>query len=468
MELTLTLGILVAYLIGTLVIGLLAFRKTKTYDDFLVGRRSMGFLLIALTFFATALGGGYMIGTAENAFRGGLLFGIAYPLAEIAIFAIEALVIAKPWRELGAKHNLYTVPHALEYWYDVRARSMGAIFTAAGFIVVTAAQLLAGGAIISALTGISVTWAIVITCGIVIIYTSLSGFIGITWTDAMQSIVIVVGVLTAFVIAITKVGGFQGMMASPQIPLYYWSFTKTGAVLVITTFVSGTVNVFSDQIEVQRMMASKSGKTAQLAIIFKAIFAPLFGFMCVIIALVGMAMFPQIIEASQILPYTIANLFPGVFGAIFLAALLAGLMSTSDSCLLASTAPLVEDVYHRFIRPKASKSELLKASRYITLVAGTFSLFIALKLPTIIEGILISYAIKGSAMFIPVIGGFFFRDKLTKDGVFAGMLAGGSIACIWAIIGEPYGLNPVFIGAPLATIVTFGWSYTQKRLQRKK
>ncbi|MEM4697633.1 MAG: hypothetical protein QW501_04900, partial [Zestosphaera sp.] len=141
----------------------------------------------------------------------------------------------------------------------------------------------------------------------------------------------------------------------------------------------------------------------------------------------------EILKTPRIaIPHLILVMLGPIVGAIFIAAILAAVMSTADSLLLAATSHVVRDFYYRF-NPRITDRQMLKLSIIVTIIVGVFSLAAALTVRGIIELLIYSYDLYTSGVFVPLVLGLLWK-RATKEGAVAGMIA-GFIASLAGIMG---------------------------------
>jgi SSS family solute:Na+ symporter len=166
---------------------------------------------------------------------------------------------------------------------------------------------------------------------------------------------------------------------------------------------------------------------------------------------------PEIEDAEFATPMILMQLLPAGISGIVIAAYIAAVMSTADSCLIGPVAIFTNDIYHKYIRPEADGAALVRVARMATIVFGLLAIGIAYLIPNVLELILYAYTFGAAGIFFPVLGLLFWR-RTTAKGAFWSMLSGGTSAVIWAIAGEPLGFSASYtgwiIGLPVLIIVS--------------
>jgi SSS family solute:Na+ symporter len=217
-----------------------------------------------------------------------------------------------------------------------------------------------------------------------------------------------------------------------------------------------------------RLFCSKGEETAQKSTFITAFFIFLFAFVIALIGMAAQVLYPDI-SAEQAFPQIVMGALPPALKGVVLAALVAALMSSADTCLLSQSVILTEDVVKRF-RPIGERKTLL-LTRLSIIMLGLVALGLAITLKGVISSLLFAYTIFTCGLVVPVIAGF-YREKLkvTSQGALAALVGGGVLGLLGKIPGldiplkEDLGL----VGFAVSAILLFGVSFiTQRREQRK-
>jgi SSS family solute:Na+ symporter len=165
------------------------------------------------------------------------------------------------------------------------------------------------------------------------------------------------------------------------------------------------------------------------------------------------------LEPAMAIPKLLVEVFPPFIGALFVAAILAAVMSTADSTLLAGTAFIVRDLYQQIFRPDASDRRLLQLSIVVTIVIGLLSLGVTYLVPVIIDLFLLSYGFMVCGGLVPVVGGLLW-SRATEPGAWAAFMTGIAFVSLGAaeIIDVPYyyivGLVPALLAYVVVSLMT--------------
>jgi SSS family solute:Na+ symporter len=304
-----------------------------------------------------------------------------------------------------------------------------------------------------------------ISASVFIIYTALGGQYSIIRTDFIQFSILVVGILVSLGLVLARVGGLSGLADS--LPSEYFSFPVSSNFgwldLVSFLFLVGSTYVVGPDMY-SRLFCAKSEKSAQSATFSAGLIMIPFAFFIVIIGMGARVLFPEIplTDAEQAFPMVIAEVLPVGVSGLVIAALLATVMSSADTCLLTTSTILTEDIVYR-LSPGLSEKKMLGISRIGVVVIGILALILALRLGGVISSLLLAYTIFTSGVVIPVIAGF-YRDKLKINsvGALAAIIGGGGTALAVKLIGAS---QFDLLGFGVCLVLLFGVSWIARRLK---
>ena len=154
---------------------------------------------------------------------------------------------------------------------------------------------------------------------------------------------------------------------------------------------------------------------------------------------------PQLSDPELATPMMILTILPAGIAGIVIAAYIAAVMSTADSCLIGPVAIITNDFYKKWWRPDASDAQLLRCARILTIVLGVLAIGLAYLVPNVLDLILYAYTFGAAGLFFPMLG-LLFWQRTTATGAFASMVCGGGSAVIWMAVGEPYGFTAAYLG----------------------
>jgi len=460
------LSLFVFYVIGLLAFGTYFFRKNNAGDDYYVGGRKMGSVHIGLSVVATDVGGGFSIGLGGL----GFVMGIAgsWMLFTGLIGAWLAAVFLIPKVKQNAFFDTaYTFPQLFEHYYNTKVAFVAAIISAIGYMGFTSSQMLAGAKLASGTFADLDQQAALYMMGIVaVVYTVLGGLKAVIYTDTVQWALLMIGlVFIGIPFAYLEIGGMEAIRAtvSPEMlsltnvtwqDLVYWAVT-----IIPIWFVGMTLY--------QRIYACRDEKTAKKAWYLAGLFEwPVMAFLGVLLGLFARVAADQgmfaYLGAGDIsatdpetgLPMLLRTVLPVGFLGVMMAAYFSAILSTADSCLMASSGNVVTDIIGKFLPFESNSQKFVRISQVVTLIIGMFALLLAGAMNNVLNLMLDSYAFMVSGLFVPVIGALYWQ-KSTPSGALTAMLAGGitTISLRYSEIGLPYDLDPNVFGITMSAIV---------------
>jgi len=457
----LQLIIIAIYFLAIIGIGVWSKRRAGSQNGFFVAHRQGTLPLITGSLVATAVGGSATVGMAGLGFKQGLT-GAWWLLVGSVGLVLLGIFFARKIR--GAA--LYTLPELVERQYDRRMSLAASILIVVAWVGVVAGQIVAAGTVLSILGIGSVAFWMTFFTIVCVAYAILGGQFSIIRTDVFQAVLLFIGVFVALALAFSQVGGLDGLKASlppgyfsfPTSPEFDWKMLLSFLILVGATYVVGP-DMYS------RLFCAKGEKTAQRSAILSAfLFIPL-AFAIIFIGMSAKVLYPEI-AAEGAFPQVITSvLSPGLSGLI-LAALVAALMSSADTCLLTQSVILTEDIIKR-VYPALDERKTILLTRLSLVGLGLVALGLALALKGVISSLLFAYTIFTCGLVVPVVAGFYKEKlKVTPRGALAALIGGGVVGLMGKIPGLdiPLKSDLGLIGFAVSAVLLFGVSFlTRKR-----
>ncbi|GEL08580.1 sodium/proline symporter PutP [Salisediminibacterium halotolerans] len=471
-NLTPILTTFVIYLIGMMVLGLIAYRMTDTLSDYVLGGRRLGAGVAALSAGASDMSSWLLLGLPGALYLSGLVESwIAIGLAVGAV--INWMLVAGRLRAYTEVANdSITLPDFFENRFNDTSRSLrivSALALLVFFTFYTSSGLVGGAVLFESTFGIDQQLALYIGALIIIGYTFLGGFLAVSWTDFVQGILMFLALIIIPIWAIMELGGIgptfdQVRAVDPQ---NLELFGGVGAIGIISLLGWG-LGYFGQPHIIVRFMSIKSMKELPKAQGIGITWVILSMTGAVMTGLVGIAYFadaPLDNHETVFLMFTQA-LFHPVIAGILLAAVLAAIMSTIDSQLLVSSSALAEDIYKGFIRKNADQKELVLVGRLGVLTIAVIALILAQDPDsTVLE--LVSYAWAGlGATFGPVVVFSLFWKRMTRGGALAGLISGALTVWIWVTFLQTdagfFSLYELVVGFVVSSIMIVVFSLLSK------
>ncbi len=456
---------LAIYLVVLVIIGVIVSRRTKTFDDYFLAGRKLGLWPTTATMLASWAGAGVVIGFAGYFFEGGYsMIWIAIPTA-IGVYAFAFLLSKKI-----SNIRQYTIPDILEKRYSKAAKWVGAIFILVYMLGLTAANFMAAGYILQTVVGLRFEIGMIIAAVVIVIYTMLGGLKAVAWTDLFQWAVLLLGVLLAIIFVLIRLGGWNAMhmQIAESADWMLYPMAVFDVKTIISFFFIFTLPFIIDPIMYQRCYAARTPRIARLSVTFTGLFDGFLTFGAIVIAFGAFILFGNVegFAPDSSFPMVIMEVLPGYLGVFILIALIAAVMSSSDTTLLICGGTVSQD-YYKSIAKKADDKKMKIITVASIPIFAVLALFLAWQFDFIMEVCIFAFTVFVSGAVLPIIGAFYFK-RATNAGAIASMVGGGGIAILWKILGEPGGYDSVLPGLAVSIILYFAVSYLTKRPDPEK
>jgi SSS family solute:Na+ symporter len=426
--------IFMVYLLGVLAVGVYFYRRNKSTEDYFVGSRSIKSHHVGLSIVATDVGGGFSIGLGGVGFMMGLS-GSWLLFTGLAGAWLTAVLIIPRIKKVDADKGMMTYPDFLKHRYGKNVALLAAAISGIGYLGFTGAQMLAGAKLAATTIlpenpfGMDATlFALIIIAVITILYTVFGGLKAVIYTDTVQWIVLLGGlILITIPVTLHEIGGWERMR--DVLPAAYFSLTNIGLVKLVNWMVTIVPIWFVGMTLYQRMYACKNEKEAKKAWYIAGLFEyPVMAFTGVFLGMCARVVFPEA-ESETAMPLLIKTMLPVGVTGIVIASYFSAIMSTADSCLMASSGNISGDILERYVFKKLSAKGAMRLSMWVTFVIGVLSVVLAAQFTMVLDAILYAYAFMVAGLFIPTLGAFFW-PKGSSTGALAAMVGGGTLTLL--------------------------------------
>jgi len=440
--------------------------KKKTNADYLLANHDIPAWLVGLSAVATNNSGYMFIGMVGFSYLVGLSSAwlmIGWILGDFLI----SFLVHKRLREATEKRNVISFGGVLSKWqgneYRV-LRSIVGIITLIFLGVYAAAQFNAGSKALHILFGWNYNVGAMIGCFIVLVYCLSGGIRATIWTDAAQSFVMILSMLSLFVVAILHYGGIQQVWSqlhqiSPSYmhlkPNNLLSNNWFGYGLYVLGWVFAGVGVVGQPHIMSRFMAIKNTKDVSKARAYYYIWYIVFFSLTIGVGLLARLFLPEVDSFDQelALPRLGQQLLPEIMLGFALAGIFSATMSTADSQILSCTAAVTRDIF-------SLKQAPLLVTKLTTLIICILALMIALfGSKSVFMLVLISWSVLASA-FTPLLIIYSFNLFISEKLAILVVLIGVSSALLWRFAGFSDVLYEVGPGLILGLATYFTLSKT--------
>lgn len=444
-------------------------RQENSLSDHYLGGRDIGLGVLVLTLFATQYSGNSLFGFTGQAYRQGLTWLVI--LHAMIFVVVGYLLFAPRLQQVARNHLLITPPDYVFLRFPSPALrlivSLCMIFALANY---TLAQLKVMGHAVVGLSGgqISPLQGVLILAVIMLVYENLGGLRSVAWTDAIQGLLLLLGFGLILFMIERQLGGLAPALAqvNETAPDKLRPPDPMGAVKWISMVILIGVGASVYPQAIQRIYAARNGDALRRSMAMMALVPMLAVVSVLALGFVAIARYPGLegAAADQVMALLLRDLLAtGWLGSavvtVMLAAILAALMSTADSALLALSSMVANDIYRHHWRPQACQAELTRVGKVSSWVVLALLVWVSTREHlTLVRLLVLKFEV-----LIQVAPAFYLglnvpavRTAPILAGVIAGLLTS---LLLWSKGVQLGGLHPGVVGlmANLAVVGCVQW-----------
>ena len=438
------------YLAIVAAIGVLALRRTRTADDYVIGGRTLSAPVAALSAGASDMSGWLLLGLPGAV----LLLGIgeAWIVVGLVIgaWANWRLVAAPLRRHTAALNEAVTLPQYFAARVAAGTRLpalLATVLILLFFAIYAAAGFVAGAKLFATTLGLDYHVALWLGVVVVLAYTALGGFLAVSWTDCFQALLMMAALVAVAILA----------TAHAPVGLYVARGTTIGAMALVSALAWG-LGYFGQPHVLARFMAIDSPRSVPWARRANLAWMVVASGAAVAVGVAGGLTFGAdgLADPETVFIVLAGELLTPWLAGVVIAGILAAVMSTVDSQLLVASTALVEDVL-RPLAPKLDEGRRLAFSRVTVAIIALAAGAIATDPHSQVLG-LVAYAWAGlGASFGPALLACLFWRRTTEAGVVAGMATGAAVTVAWHHLSggwfDLYEMVPAFLSAGLVVLL---------------
>jgi SSS family solute:Na+ symporter len=443
-------SIIALYFIMVIGIGLYLRRFTTTGEDFFLAGRDMTAWIAGLSFLAANLGSLELMGWAASAYQYGILATHWYWIGAIPAMLFLGLVMM-PFYYISKTHS---VPGYLKLRYGEPARVLSAVTFGFMTVLMSGINMYSMALVMKIVLGWDINFSIWVSSLTVAAYVFLGGLLSAIFNEVLQFVLIWFGAMLISILGLVEAGGWSGMVARihqnfpGQDYTHLWStlghFSDNPMGIHWTGIVLGLGWVISfgywttDFLVVQRVLAAKDLRTAQLAPVIGAGFKMAVPFIVILPGLLALAVLPEHLmgEAqanatgghsyNEVLPLMLARYCgPGLLG-LGITALIAGFMSGMAGNVSAFATVWTYDIYRPYIKPAATDDHYVGVGRWSTVIGVLISIgtaYLVMQFLSIMDYVQALFSFFIAPLFGTVVLGMLWK-RATGPGGFWGLLCG--------------------------------------------
>lgn len=426
------LGVFALYTIGMVTVGLYFYRRNKNISDYILGGRSLNPWVAAMSAQASDMSGWLLTGLPGLAFisLAGTKEAVWTAIGLGVGTYLNWLFVAKRLRAYSeVAGDAITIPQYFSNrFHDKKGRLkiICALFIMLFFLIYTASMFVAGAKLFSTIFGIPYLTALIIGGVIIVAYTTLGGFMAVSWTDTFNGILMFCALIA---VPCMLLFGAHLDPAAGQAALTTGFFDLGPSAdfpgLVIASALAWGLGYFGQPHILPRFMAIRKASDVRPARTIAMVWVIISMAGALAVGMLGRVYFSGgLADSETVFMQLVQTLFPPVLAGVLLSAILAAIMSTADSQLLVTASAFSNDIYYQF-KPGASQTRLLWISRATVLAVSALALLLASN-PNSSVFTLVSFAWGGfGAAFGPAILFSLFWRRMNLAGVYAGIITGG-------------------------------------------
>jgi SSS family solute:Na+ symporter len=450
--------IVIFYFALVLAIGWYLKGRANTGEDFFMAGREMTAWVAGLSFLSANLGALELMGWAGSAYQYGILATHWYWIGAIPAMLFLALVMM-PFYYISKTHS---VPGYLKLRFGEPSRALSAVSFAFMTVLMSGVNMFAMAKVMQIVLGWDINFSIWVSSLTVAIYVTLGGLRSAIFNEVLQFFLIWAGALLIPILGLYEAGGWTNLKlqiaqrASVQY-VHLWSglgsFADNPMGIHWTGIVFGLGAIISmgywttDFLVVQRILAAKDIRSAEMAPIIGAGFKMFVPIIVILPGLLGLAVLPEKLvpesvaavtgghSYNDVLPLMLARYCgPGLLG-LGVTALIAGFMSGMAGNVSAFTTVWTYDIYRPLINSQGTDHHYVNMGRWTTIVGVLISVgtaYLVMQFASIMDYVQALFSFFIAPLFGTVLLGMLWR-RATPAGGFWGLLSGTLTAIgLWA------------------------------------
>ncbi len=449
----------ILYILLQFAIGVWVSRRIKSETDYLIAGRGLGLTLASFSIFATWFGAETVVGAAGAIYTEGIAGGSADPFGYVLCIFLMGLIFAVPlWRR-----GFTTFADLFRVRYSRAVERVAILLLVPPSVIWAAAQIRAFGQVLSSATSLQIDGAIAAATLLVIAYTAVGGLLADAWTDLIQGLTLMVGLIVMGIAVVANTPLAELHLSLPAERLSFWGgrdvrWYELSEAWAIPVFGS----VFAIEL-ISRVLACKSAATARRACLLGGTLYLLVGLIPVGLGLYGPLLHPELDEPEQLIPL-LAQLHLGpLFFILFSGALISAILSTVDSALLSASALISHNLLNPMF-PQLTDRHQVRLARLCVAILGVIAYGLAIRSSTIYELIETASAFGSSGIVVATCFGLGCRWGGPASAL-AAMVTG---IVVW-ILGESvfHWPAPFLISLAAATLGYVGVATAEPWLARR-
>ncbi|MGA8891364.1 MAG: sodium:solute symporter family protein [Anaeromyxobacteraceae bacterium] len=447
------------YLAASMGIGLWAATRVHGSKDYAVAGRSLPFLVVVATVFATWFGSETVLGIPAKFLEGGLASVVEDPFGSSACLVLVGLFFAARLYRM----DLLTIGDYFRLRFGPVVEVVVSLVIVASYLGWVSAQVVALGLVFDVVSAGAVSPPVGIVAGaaIVTLYTVFGGMFSVAWTDFAQMVLIVLGLLYIAAVVAAEAGGVSRVIAHAE-AAGRLRFLPTSSTRDVLWFAGSAVTMMFGSIPqqdvFQRVTSARTARIASIGAVVGGVAYFFFAFVPIFLGYSASLIDPHLVatvgrtDPQQVLPRLVLGHAPVFAQVMFFGALLSAIMSTASGTLLAPSVTFTENVLRKILPEGLTDRQLLWTMRGVVLAFAVLVTAFALDSDSsIYEMVGNAYKVTLVGAFVPLVAGLYW-PRASTAGALASVAAG---LATWGILelGWPRATVPPQLAGLLAAVL---------------
>ncbi len=442
---SITITVFLVYLAVLAGLAVWSHSDSRSLSGYFIAGKKLPPWVVAFSTNATGESGWLLLGLTGMGYAAGAQ-ALWVVVGEVVGIGLSWLLMSRRLKRLADRTGSITVPDVLAARFSDRfhlLRSVSVIIILGMVGAYVAAQMVATGKAFAGFTELNYIQGVLIGSAVIIAYTLVGGYKAVAWTDLVQGVLMLLGLVGLAAVAVHAAGGWASVVdtlaAEDPGLLSLWGpeGKSTVAMVGIASFLAvGLPFIGVPQLMV-RFMSARSEKSLVPAMGISITVILCFDIGAVLIGMSGRALFPGLEDPEGILPLLSGELLHPVLAGVMMVVVLAAIMSTVDSLLILASSAVVRDFLQQIRRSARSDAQLAQTGRWVPLLIGLAGIVFALQQsPLIFWFVLFAWSGLGAA-FGPVLFCALWYRRTNLWGALAGMIGGFLTTMAWVLWFKP-------------------------------
>jgi SSS family solute:Na+ symporter len=440
-------GVIILYFSFLLFFGYIT-RRTRTFDEFAVGKHSVPAMMVFASMAATIIGPGFSVGFTAKGWASGYMF--YYLVLAYAVQVVGVGLFLAP--KLAKQRDCDSLGDVMRKKYGAFSQLLTGIVSVGLCIGFTAVMSKVGGSILHAMTAWPVGICAAIVTGITALVTFSGGVRATIATEGLQFSVKSIAVSLLLLFAVMQAPGSLSAIAERAQDLTRHGAESLSGLQMLGIVLSFMLGEALIPPYANRALVAKTAAASSQGFIAAGLFCVVWLAMVSLLGVVAHDLLPADTSGDDVFVAVAQRVLPsGLFG-LLLAAIVAIVMASQESVLNSSAVAFVRDIVGVFHKPSERGALLL--AKIVTLIFAATAAYASQFAPSIVDGLLVLYSVWAPTMLPALVLGLYLENTKPAAG-WLSILAGGMSSIVWqTVLHEPHGIPAIVVGL-LASLIGY-------------